>query len=126
MKQIAIDRSTRLYDQPHTGHNRWHPDIEPILEVSAGEEVLFETRDAADGQIKPDMSVDDSLGMDTKAAHPLTGLVYISGAKPGDLLEIEYLDIVPEVYGWARVRPGAGFFTRSVSRSMPSALAYGG
>lgn len=63
MKQITIDRSKRLYEEPHTGHNRWHPDIEPILEVAAGEEVLFETRDAADGQIKPDMTVEALSGV---------------------------------------------------------------
>ena len=100
MKQITIDRSKRLYEEPHTGHNRWHPDIEPVLEVVPGEEVLVETRDAADGQIKPDTTVADFAGMDTKVAHPLTGPIYVSGAKPGDLLEIEYLDIVPESYGW--------------------------
>ena len=42
-------------------------------------------------------------------AHPLTGPVYVKGAKPGDLLEIEYLDIVPERYGWTRFAPGGGF-----------------
>ena len=109
MKQITIDRSKRLYEEPHTGHNRWHPDIEPVLEVQPGEEVLLETRDAADGQIKPGMSVADFAHMDNKVAHPLTGPIYVGGAKPGDLLEIEFLDIVPEAYGWTRVRPGAGF-----------------
>ncbi len=34
MKSIEIDRSKRLIDQPGTGHNRWHPDLPPILEVS--------------------------------------------------------------------------------------------
>lgn len=109
MKQITIDRSKRLHQEPHTGHNRWHPDIEPVLEVAPGEEVMLETRDAADGQIKPGMTVADLVGMDTKVAHPLTGPVYVSGAKPGDLLEIECVDLVPQPYGWTRVRPGAGF-----------------
>ena len=39
MKSIEIDRRKRLKEQPHTGHNRWHPDIPPILEVDPGEEV---------------------------------------------------------------------------------------
>jgi formamidase len=39
----------------------------------------------------------------------LTGPVHVKGAKPGDLLEIEYLDIVPERYGWTRFSPGFGF-----------------
>jgi formamidase len=49
MKSIEIDRSKRLKAEPHTGHNRWHPDIPPILVVDPGEEVVLETRDASDG-----------------------------------------------------------------------------
>ena len=109
MKSIEIDRSKRLKEQPHTGHNRWHPDVPPLLEIEPGEEVVLETRDASDGQIKPGMTVADLIRMDAKVAHPLTGPVYIKGAQPGDLLEIEYVDIVPQPYGWTRSRPGAGF-----------------
>ncbi len=109
MKSINIDRSKRLHQEPHTGHNRWHPDIEPVLEVAPGEPVTLETRDAADGQIRPGMSVDELATLDPKVAHPLTGPLFVTGANPGDLLEIEYLDIVPERHGWTRIRPGAGF-----------------
>jgi formamidase len=106
---VTIDRRKRLRDEPHTGHNRWHPDIPAILEVAPGEALTLETRDAADGQITPGMTVADLAGLDAKVAHPLTGPVYVKGAGPGDLLEVEYLEIVPQDYGWTRVRPGAGF-----------------
>ena len=109
MKSIEIDRSKRLKEQPHTGHNRWHPHVPPILEVDPGEEVVLETRDASDCQIKPGMTVADLANLDAKVAHPLTGPVYIKGARPGDLLEIEYVDIIPQPHGWTRYRPGAGF-----------------
>lgn len=109
MKSIEIDRSKRLKEESHKGHNRWHPDIPPILEVEVGEEVVLETRDASDGQIKPQMTVADLEGLDAKVAHPLTGPVYVKGAAPGDLLEIEYLDVIPQPHGWTRNRPGAGF-----------------
>ena len=109
MQSIAINRNKRLKEEPHTGHNRWHPDIPPILEVEPGEEVVLETRDASDSQIKPGMTVADLDRLDAKVAHPLTGPVYIKGAVPGDLLEIEYIDIVPQAVGWTRNRPGAGF-----------------
>ncbi|MCH7621848.1 MAG: acetamidase/formamidase family protein [Chloroflexi bacterium] len=109
MKSVEIDRNMRLKEEPTKGHNRWHPDIPPILEVDPGEEVVLETRDASDGQIKPNMTVDDLHSLDTKVAHPLTGPVYVKGAAPGDLLEIEYLDIIPQANGWTRNRPGAGF-----------------
>ena len=109
MKSIEIDRTKRLKQEPHTGHNRWHPDIPPILEAEPGEYVLLETRDASDGQIQPGMRVADLEGMDTKVGHPLTGPVYVKGAAPGDLLEIEYVDILPQPHGWTRIRPGSGF-----------------
>jgi len=109
MQSITIDRNKRLKEEPHTGHNRWHPDIPPLIEVEPGEEVVLETRDASDCQIKPGMTVADLTNLDAKVAHPLTGPVYIKGARPGDLLEIEYLDILPQPHGWTRNRPGAGF-----------------
>jgi len=109
MKSVEIDRSKRLKEEPTKGHNRWHPDIPPILEIDPGEELVLETRDASDGQIKPNMTVEDLHGLDTKVAHPLTGPIYVKGAAPGDLLEIEYLDIIPQANGWTRNRPGAGF-----------------
>lgn len=109
MREIRIDRKKRLREEPGTGHNRWHPDIPPVLEVEPGEEVVLETRDAADGQVRPGTTAADLAGLDPKVAHPLTGPVAVKGARPGDLLEIEYLDIVPESSGWTRFRPGAGF-----------------
>ncbi|MCH7787697.1 MAG: acetamidase/formamidase family protein [Chloroflexi bacterium] len=109
MKSIEIDRTKRLKEEPHKGHNRWHPDIPPVLEVDAGEDVLLETRDASDCQIRPGMAVTEMEGFDTKVAHPLTGPVYVKDAKPGDLLEIEYIDILPQPHGWTRIRPGSGF-----------------
>lgn len=108
-KNIQIDRQKRLRDQPHTGHNRWHPDIPPAIEAAAGEEVTLETRDANDLQIGPGTSLEALAKLERTIAHPLTGPVYVKGAEPGDLLEIEYLDIVPEKYGWTRFAPGGGF-----------------
>ena len=51
MKSVEIDRSKRLKEEPHQGHNRWHPDVQPVIEVDPGEEVVLETRDATDGQV---------------------------------------------------------------------------
>ena len=58
-KNISIDRTKRLREEPHTGHNRWHPDIPPVIEVAPGEEVTLETRDAVDLQIGPRTTVKD-------------------------------------------------------------------
>jgi len=109
MKSIRIDRTRRLRDDPGTGHNRWHPDIEPVLQAAPGEDVLLETRDASDGQVRDGMRFEDLATHDRKAGHPLTGPVFVTGARPGDLLEIEFVDLIAQPYGWTVIRPGAGF-----------------
>ena len=78
-KGISIDRAKRLRDEPQTGHNRWHPDIVPLIEVAPGEEVTLETRDAMDLQIGPRTTVKDLEKMERTVAHPLTGPVYVKG-----------------------------------------------
>jgi formamidase len=108
-KSIRIDRTKRLAEDLGTGHNRWHPDIAALLEVEPGEEVEIETRDSSDGQIRPGVTAPDLLRMDAKVVHPLTGPVFVKGARPGDLLEIEYLNIEPQRHGWTRFVPGFGF-----------------
>ena len=37
MHAVRIDRKKRLAAEPRTGHNRYHRDIVPILEVAEGE-----------------------------------------------------------------------------------------
>ena len=106
MKSISIDRSKRLKDDPGTGHNRWHPDIEPIVEADPGEEVVLETRDAVDGNV---VYGSEQVGEGLGGVHPLTGPVYVNGAQPGDLLEIEYLEITPQNWGFTRLGPTGGF-----------------
>ncbi|MBV9453705.1 MAG: acetamidase/formamidase family protein [Rubrobacter sp.] len=48
---ISIDPSKPLSQEPRTGHNRWHEAVEPALEVDQGDTVVFEIREAFDGQL---------------------------------------------------------------------------
>ena len=109
VQTIKIDRGKMLKDEPHTGHNRWHPEVEPKIEVDCGEEVVLETRDACDGQIRFGDSLEAVSRIARGVVHPLTGPVYVKGAEPGDLLEVECLDVLPEAAGWTRISPGMGF-----------------
>ncbi|MFN0042442.1 MAG: acetamidase/formamidase family protein [Alphaproteobacteria bacterium] len=109
MKSIRIDRAKHLCDEPETGHNRWHPDLEPILEVAEGEELLIETRDSSDGYLPAGAMAADMTKFSPRVVHPLTGPVAIKGARPGDLLEVEFLDIIPEARGISLIVPGLGF-----------------
>src|SRR5207247_9569867 len=93
VKSIEIDRSKRLKDQPSTGHNRFHPDIPPIIVVEEGEEVVLATRDGVDGQLGPSTTEADLAKMDAGAIHPLTGPVFVNGAQPRGVAEVAVLAV---------------------------------
>jgi formamidase len=109
MPVIRVDRTKTLAEEPTTGHNRRHPDIKPLIWCDPGDEVILETRDAFDGQMGPDVSLDVVAAANLDRLHPLTGPVYINGAEPGDLLDIEILDIESDRYGYTVQVPGFGF-----------------
>jgi formamidase len=109
MHSIRIDRGKPLAEEPHVGHNRYHPDIAPVAEVAEGEEIALDTRDALDGQITPEMTSADLASVEAGAVHPLTGPVFVKGAQPGDLLEIEFTDIIAEPTAFSAIVPGLGF-----------------
>ena len=110
---IRIDRSKQLHEEPRTGHNRWHPDIPPVLCVDPDDTVVMETRDAFDGIITLKTTLEDLRRIDLKLAlsllHPLTGPVFINGAEPGDLLEVHIVDVTPQPFGFTTILPRFGF-----------------
>jgi formamidase len=107
--EVRIDASKPLHAEPHTGHNRWHPDIPPILRVDPGDRVALETRDALDGQITARSTTEEVGKVNLNVCHPLTGPVYVRGAEPGDLLEIKILEFEPAPFGFTVQIPGFGF-----------------
>jgi formamidase len=109
VKRLSIKPGSRCEDEPDICHNRWHPDIEPAIEVDPGEVVEVETRDAFDGQILNRPGVDDVSNADLNFVHPLTGPIYIRSARPGDLSVVEVLDIEPDAFGFSVIVPGFGF-----------------
>jgi len=108
-REVRIDRSRRLADEAGTGHNRWHPDIPAAVSCDAGDEVILETRDAFDGQFSPEATIETVRSPNLNLVHPLTGPVFVAGAKAGDLLEVEILEVEPEPYGFTVQVPGFGF-----------------
>ena len=107
--EIRIDSSRPLAAEPGTGHNRWHPDIRPVVRCKPGDEVLMETRDALDGQVTRRSTADSVGKTDLGVVHPLTGPVYVEGAEPGDVLVCEILEVVPDSFGFTVQIPGFGF-----------------
>ena len=106
---VRIDRTKTLAEEPHTGHNRWHEAIPPVVTVQPGDRVILETRDALDGQFTPSSTTDDVTRADLMPVHPLTGPVFVEGAEPGDLLEVRIEEIRPEPFGFTTQIAGFGF-----------------
>ena len=107
--EVRVDYARTLVEQPETGHNRWHPDIPPVVTCDPGDEVVLSTRDAFDGQMGPEATLETVAAPNLNVVHPLTGPVYVNGAEPGDLLEVEILDVEPDRYGYTVQVPGFGF-----------------
>jgi amidase len=83
------------------------PEQQPVARVAPGETLLFETQDAQAGTVKTHA---DALNivMPITQANPVTGPVYVTGARPGDTLAVRILDIRLGRRGLGRVRPGRG------------------
>jgi formamidase len=105
---ITVDHDHSICDAPGCSHNRWHPHIAPALRITSGETVAIETRDSLDGQIRRGVTPADVANAVLDRAHVLTGPVYVEGAEPGDLLEINILDVVTADYGFTAIFPGLG------------------
>ncbi len=107
--EIRVDLSKSLAEEPGTGHNRWHPDVKPILTCEPGDDVLLQTRDGADGLVTRDWTLDDFGRLDLNVVHPLTGPIYVKGAEPGDVLVVDILEVVSPSFGFTLSIPGFGF-----------------
>lgn len=107
---IRLNDAPRAKDDPCC-HNRWDAAIPPILKVDQGDVVVMETRDAIDGQtLEQGFNAKKIPQIDFALVHPLTGPVYVNGARPGDMLAVEILDVSPlGPNGYTTIIPGINF-----------------
>ncbi len=90
------------------GHFGWDNSFPPVKTVAPGEVVEFETTDASGGQLMPSSSVEGVATLDFGQINPVTGPIYIDGAKPGDALKVTIGEIAPSGWGWTANIPGFG------------------
>ena len=86
----------------------WDNSIEPVLEIESGESVQLHVRDASDEQIHNRSGVEDVAKLDFSHVNPVSGPVFVKGAKPGDILEVELLAFEAKDWGWTAIIPGFG------------------
>ena len=92
---FPLDSAKPFPDQETVGHNRWHPDIPPVHTVQPGDSFRIDCREWFDGDIHNDDSADDIRDAPLNKVHALSGPFRIEGAKPGDLLVVDILDVGP-------------------------------
>jgi formamidase len=71
--------------------------------------LTLECEDGISGQLTRDSSHADCARLDLGLAHPLSGPVEVRGARPGDVLEVEFLGYRSADFGVTAVIPGFGF-----------------
>jgi acetamidase/formamidase len=89
---------------PHAFWDNAHP---ARIEIEPGDTVVFETIEGT-GQIDPQSAHERLANLDPTLIHPLTGPVYVGGAEPGDVLEVEVISLEHHGWGWNGVIPGFG------------------
>jgi acetamidase/formamidase len=98
--------STRISaDQNHLA---WDPAIPPVASVGSGEVVEFECLDASNGQLGAESTTTTLEALDFERVDQVTGPVEVSGAEPGETLQIDLLEFVPADWGWTASIPGFG------------------
>lgn len=90
-------------------HSRWNRALPPRLTIASGDTVYFECLDSSGGQVRPGMTTQEFVKIDRGRIHALTGPVYVHRAEPGDVLQIDVLEVAHKGWGWSSVISGLGF-----------------
>ena len=96
----------RLSDSDENVHSVWDNSLDPVLTVDPGDVVRFECRDATDRQVTVQTTAEEVPDISFDPVHPLTGPVAVEGAEPGDVLEVELLDLQHKGWGYTLFFPG--------------------
>ncbi len=102
--EYSVDH--RLSDAERNIHRAWDNSLDPVLTIDSGDVVRFECRDATDRQLDVESTDEDVHDLSFDPVHPLTGPIAVEGAQPGDVLEVELLDLQHKGWGYNAFFPG--------------------
>ncbi len=105
-----------MHPQPHPPlhlprtqvHGHWDNSLHPALVIAPGATVVVEMQNASGGQIARDSQAAALTSLDMARINPVTGPIFVEGAKPGDMLVVEILDLGVDSWGWTANIPGFG------------------
>ena len=91
----------------HT-HYGWDNAIAPILAIEPGQEVEFNVPEASGGILTQASTVGDLAKLSLDVVNPVTGPIFVKGAKPGMTLVVDLLAFGAASWGWTALIPGFG------------------
>jgi len=89
-------------------HYGWSRDHAPLLTVASGSELHVHTQDASGGQLAAGCDAASVAALDFALVNPVCGPVFVEGAHPGDVLQVDVLAVEPGSHGWTALIPGFG------------------
>ncbi|CZF86107.1 acetamidase/formamidase family protein [Grimontia marina] len=105
-------------------HHGWDNAIEPAFLVERGQTLEFECLDSSGGQLNRSSSVADIPGLDFNKINPVTGPIYVDGAKPGDVLKLTIHEFKPSGFGWTANIPGFGLLADQFKNAALNVWSY--
>lgn len=91
-----------------TYHYKWSKHHEPVLHVRSGDKVRFEVNEVTTWQLSKHSKADDLLKLDPSKFYPLSGPVFVEGARPGDALAVTVERVSVDDWGYSAIVPGYG------------------
>jgi acetamidase/formamidase len=89
-------------------HFAWDNSLPPVLEIDPGDTVTIETWDASGHFYSRTSTSADILKPKPFPGHALTGPIAVRGARPGNTLVVDILDVHPDTWGWTAFGPDRG------------------
>ena len=96
-------------------HSVWNRGLPPRLRIDPGDTVHMECLDSSGAQVHARMKLAEYLSIDRARIHALTGPIFVNGAEPGDVLQIDVLEIAHKGWGWTSIVEGLGFLKQRFS-----------
>jgi acetamidase/formamidase len=82
-------------------HYKWSKNIKPVVSVKDGEVISILIPESSTMQVKEEWTVEDLKKMDTSILDAAVGPIYVEGAKEGQVLRADILDIKVGSWGWS-------------------------
>ncbi len=86
----------------------WSRDHAPSIIVPSGAEITVDAPDCSNGQVVPGSTAEVIERIDWDQVDLISGPVFVEGARPGDVLQVDLLDVEVGTMGYSANYPGSG------------------